>query len=52
MPRNEVMRHMLDENVGVVIGRQGLAVGDNQLWNLVTISRALQISISFIGEAV
>ena len=41
MPRNEVMRHMLDENVGVVIGRQGLAVGDNQLWNLVTISQSI-----------
>ncbi|HPV64143.1 MAG TPA: hypothetical protein PK515_02125, partial [Candidatus Cloacimonas sp.] len=41
MPRNEVMRHMLDENVGVVIGRQGLAVGDNQLWNLVTISQII-----------
>jgi len=32
---------MLDENVGVVIGRQGLAVGDNQLWNLVTISQII-----------
>lgn len=41
MPRNEVMRHMLEENVGIVIGRQGLAVGDNQLWNLVTISQSI-----------
>lgn len=41
MPRNEVMRHMLEENVGMVIGRQGLAVGDNQLWNLVTISQSI-----------
>jgi hypothetical protein len=41
MPRYEVMRHMLEENVGMVIGRQGLAVGDNQLWNLVTISQSI-----------
>jgi predicted helicase len=41
MPRNEVMRHMLKENLGMVIGRQGLAVGDNQLWNLVTISQSI-----------
>ena len=41
MPRNEVMRHMLEENMGIVIGRQGLAVGDNQLWNLVTISKSI-----------
>lgn len=40
-PRNEVMRHMLEENMGIVIGRQGLAVGDNQLWNLVTISKSI-----------
>jgi len=41
MPRNEVMKHMLEENWGIVIGRQGLAVGDNQLWNLVTISQSI-----------
>lgn len=41
MPRNEVMRHMLEDNVGMVIGRQGLAVGDNQLWNLVTIAQSI-----------
>lgn len=40
-PRNEVMRHMLEENVGMVIGRQGLAVGDSHLWNLVTISQSI-----------
>jgi predicted helicase len=38
MPRNEVMKHVLEDNVGLVIGRQGLAVGDNQPWNLVFVS--------------
>lgn len=34
MPRNEVMKHMFIKNVALIVGRQGLAVGDNQLWNL------------------
>ncbi len=34
MPRNNIMRHMLNsKNLGLVIGRQGQVVGDS-LWNL------------------
>ncbi|MFA7543023.1 MAG: type ISP restriction/modification enzyme, partial [Candidatus Cloacimonadaceae bacterium] len=40
-PRPNVMKHMLKENVGIVVGRQGLAVGENQLWNLAFVSRTI-----------
>ena len=40
-PMDRVMRHMFKENMGIVIGRQGLAVGDNQPWNLVSISQCI-----------
>ena len=36
--RPEVMRHMLEENIGLAIGRQGQVVGLEHLWNLVFIS--------------
>jgi len=38
MPRNEVMKHMLKENIALTLGRQGQVVGNESLWNLVFIS--------------
>lgn len=38
MPRGDVMQHMLKENIGLTIGRQGQVVGSEDLWNLVFIS--------------
>jgi len=40
-PRNEVMRHMLYENIGLTIGRAGQVVGLEYLWNLVFITENL-----------
>jgi len=37
-PRRELMRHMLEENNCLVIGRQGQVVGLEHLWNLIFIS--------------
>ncbi|MGJ3261148.1 MAG: type ISP restriction/modification enzyme [Rhodospirillales bacterium] len=37
-PRIETGRHFLSENIGIGVGRQGLAVGDD-FWNLVMIGR-------------
>lgn len=39
-PRNEVMKHFLEPNLGIIIGRQGQAVGDME-WNIVTITNTL-----------
>ncbi len=36
--RLDVMRHMLEENIGLTIGRAGQVVGLEYLWNLVFIS--------------
>ncbi|MCK4345312.1 MAG: hypothetical protein KAX05_08505, partial [Bacteroidales bacterium] len=36
--RHEVMRHMLEDNLGLTIGRAGQVVGLEHLWNLVFIS--------------
>jgi len=36
--RKEVMRHMLDENLGLCTGRQGQAVGQEKPWNIVYVS--------------
>ncbi len=36
--RQEVMHHMLEENIGLTIGRAGQVVGKEHLWNLVFIS--------------
>jgi predicted helicase len=36
--RWEVMQHMLQNNLGLCIGRAGQVVGDEQLWNLVWVS--------------
>lgn len=38
LPREEVMRHMLKKNIGITIGRQGQAVGQEQPWNLVFVT--------------
>ncbi|MBI4646775.1 MAG: N-6 DNA methylase [Bacteroidia bacterium] len=38
-PRNDIMRHMLNENLGLTIGRAGQVVGLEYLWNLVFVSR-------------
>lgn len=37
-PRREVMRHMLKDNIGLLVGRQGQVVGDEYLWNLAYVS--------------
>ncbi len=34
MPRPEVMRHMMRENLGVTAGRQGQVTGRSNVWNL------------------
>jgi len=36
--RFDIMRHMLEENIGLTIGRAGQVVGLEHLWNLVFIS--------------
>jgi len=36
--RSEVMRHMLKDNIGLVVGRQGKVVGENFVWNLAFIT--------------
>ncbi len=37
-PRSEVMNHMLENNIGLTIGRAGHVVGLEHLWNLAFIS--------------
>ena len=37
-PRQEVMRHMLKENLGLCIGRAGQVVGMDKPWNIVFVS--------------
>ena len=39
-PRNDLMRHFFDTNLGLVIGRQGQAVGSMQ-WNVLTITNTI-----------
>jgi len=41
MPRPEVMKHMVKENIGLTVGRQGQVVGDNQNWNLIFVSDSI-----------
>ncbi|MDD5361480.1 MAG: N-6 DNA methylase [Ignavibacteria bacterium] len=38
MPRGEVMQHMLKDNIGLTVGRQGQVAGTENLWNLAFIS--------------
>jgi predicted helicase len=40
-PISDLMNHMLSENTGLVIGRQGQVVGDEHLWNLALISNSI-----------
>jgi len=39
-PRNELMKHFFKENLGVIIGRQGQAVG-SMVWNVITITNTI-----------
>jgi hypothetical protein len=41
MPRHEVMKNMLKDNVGLILGRQGQAVGITEAWNLAFVSETL-----------
>jgi len=41
MPRPEVMRHMLNPNIGLCVGRQGKVVGQKVAWNLVFVTDAI-----------
>jgi len=41
MPRNEVMQHFYNDNLGLILGRQGQVVGSGQLWNLAFVSSML-----------
>ena len=38
MPRPKIMKHMLNENLALTVGRQGKVVGDNDFWNLAFVS--------------
>ena len=50
MPRNEVMKHMLHENMGLLVGRQGSVVGDTNLWNLTYIcSEVVDFNVFYRG---
>ena len=40
-PRYEVMQHMLKDNIGLLIGRQGQVIGSEFLWNLAYISNEI-----------
>lgn len=41
MPRYGVMKHMLSDNIGLILGRQGQAVGVSKPWNLAFIAETL-----------
>jgi predicted helicase len=40
-PRRDVMQHMLKDNIGLTIGRQGQVVGNENLWNLAFIAKEI-----------
>jgi predicted helicase len=42
MPRPEVMSHMMQENLGLCIGRAGQVVGLEKLWNIVFCSNCIE----------
>ncbi|HOM66990.1 MAG TPA: N-6 DNA methylase [Brevefilum fermentans] len=51
--RFEVMQHMLDENIGLTVGRQGQVVGKQQKWNLAFISdKIVDVNLYYRGGAV
>jgi predicted helicase len=41
-PRSEVMRHMMQENLGICIGRAGQVVGLEKPWNIVFCSQFIE----------
>jgi predicted helicase len=45
-PRTELMKHFISKNIGLVIGRQGQAVGGED-WNIVTITKTFTDSNIF-----
>ncbi len=52
LPRLEVMQHILRNNLGLVIGRQGQVVGKNQIWNLAFISdKLVDVNLYYRGGA-
>jgi len=52
-PRNEVMIHMLNENLGLTIGRQGQVVGKEKSWNLAFVSdKIIDVNLYRRGGAV
>ncbi len=38
MPRPQIMKHMLKENIALTVGRQGKVVGESTIWNLAFVS--------------
>ncbi|MDP2172920.1 MAG: type ISP restriction/modification enzyme, partial [Candidatus Cloacimonadaceae bacterium] len=40
-PRNEVMQHIKNNNLGLILGRQGQVVGSDYLWNLAFITSSM-----------
>jgi len=40
-PQASIMRHMLEENIGLTVGRQGQVVGLDHSWNLIFITENL-----------
>jgi predicted helicase len=52
LPRFEVMQHMLQTNVGLVVGRQGQVVGKDQIWNLAFITdKIVDVNLYYRGGA-
>lgn len=48
--RYDVMKHMLHENMGLLVGRQGSVVGDTNLWNLTYIcSEVVDFNVFYRG---
>lgn len=49
-PRNDLMRHFFEDNLGLIVGRQGQAIG-NMDWNIVTITnRMVDSNIFYRGR--
>lgn len=40
-PQSAIMQHMLNDNLGLAVGRQGQVVGDEHLWNLAFVSDSI-----------
>lgn len=39
-PRYDLMKHFLNKNLGLIVGRQGQVIGDSE-WNIVTITNSI-----------